>query len=441
MRLHTTTLALLVVGLVLGASIGAPHALQPVAAQAVPGTIAYVRGSEIRLIEPDGSNDRAMWSAPAGDPRAPFTITSLDWRPDAGELAFASDHERLTSIFERDLYAVRPNGSGLRKLTNGPTHAELAAFPTGSVTVTVSNLRGGGPYFVYVAGAAEPQTVGGAAGSSHTLTFNNVADWGPGRIQAVVAFFGPNRWFNASGADVQAGRTVSSGTLTIAGAGSQFFGAFLPSWRADGSKLGFMQGCGAIKQVAVSPQPGELGEVAARPNVAGVTCYADWSPQPASANQLLYSDLFMEGHIYRTTEGSNAAGELLVSHAAADLLLDLQWLPDGSGFLYVLATDFSSDIQTWRTANLYRYSFATRATTRLTNFSGELVRGAGVSPDGRTIVFERAATFAGASDLWLMGQDGSNLRLLVNGGAQPDWSQNALPPQPTRRASIPFVMR
>ncbi len=426
----------------LAPSIWEPRLSSPVVAQADPGTIAYVRaGNQIRLIEPDGSNDRAIWSTPAGDAAAPFTITSLDWRPDAGELAFASDHERLHSYWGRDLYALRPNGSGLRKLTNGPSQAELAAFPKGSVTLTVSNLRGGGPYFVYVAGAAEPQTVGGGAGSSQTLTFNNVADWGPGRVQGVVAFFGPNRWFSSAFADVQAGKTVNAGTLLISGTGSTTFGAYLPSWRSDGTKIGFQQGCGAIKQVAAEPPPGQLGEVAAAPNVAGVTCLSDWAPQPGIANPLLYADLFLEGHIYRTSEGSTGAGELLVTHAAADLLLDLQWLPDGSGFVYVLATDFTVATQTWRTANLYLYRFATRVSTPLTSFSGELVRSAAVSPDGQSIVFERAATYAGASDLWLIRQDGSNMRLLVSGGAQPDWSQRALPALPTRRASIPFVMR
>ena len=197
------------------------------------------RRNQIRLIEPDGSNDRAIWSTPAGDAAAPFTITSLDWRPDAGELAFASDHERLHSYWGRDLYALRPNGSGLRKLTNGPSQAELAAFPKGSVTLTVSNLRGGGPYFVYVAGAAEPQTVGGGAGSSQTLTFNNVADWGPGRVQGVVAFFGPNRWFSSAFADVQAGKTVNAGTLLISGTGSTTFGAYLPSGAATAPESAF----------------------------------------------------------------------------------------------------------------------------------------------------------------------------------------------------------
>jgi len=54
-------------------------------------TIAYARGGEIRLVEPDGTNDRSLWTVPRPD--LPYTVTSLAWKPDATELAFSSDHE------------------------------------------------------------------------------------------------------------------------------------------------------------------------------------------------------------------------------------------------------------------------------------------------------------------------------------------------------------
>jgi hypothetical protein len=426
----------LVVGVLAGVS-----ALRPVTAQTLPGTIAYIRNhQEIRLIEPDGRNDRSVWALPAGDPTYPFTISSLDWRPDAAEIAFASDHERITSIFERDMYAVGPDGYGLRKLTNGPVHSALASYPRGTVTLTVRNNRGGGPYLIYVAGAPAPQMVSGPAGSTQTLTFSNVADFGPGHLQSTVAMFGLDRWFSAAAAaDVQAGQTVHAGTLTITGAGLREFGASQPSWRADGSKLGFMQSCAAIKQVPVYPAPGLLGEIAVTPNVSGPVCFADWGPTPALANQVLYLTLFPEQYIYRTTEGSTAAGDLLVTFGMGDLLLDLQWLPDGSGFLYTIATDWSTSAGTWQTANIYRYRFATRSATRLTNFSGDLARGVSVAPDGQWIVFDRAETFDGPSDLWLMRHDGSDLRRLAQNGARPAWSLRA--PQIPHRVFVPSVIR
>ncbi len=418
----------------------------PAKAQVAPGTIAYVRGNaEIRLIEPDGANDRSIWTAPAGDPRMPSTIKGLDWKPDAGELAFASDHERNHSIFEQDIYTIRPDGSSLRKLTNGPTHEELAAYPKGSVTITVHNFAGAGPYFVYLAGAAEPQSV--TAAGSQTLTFHNVADFGPGLLQGAVAIFGLDRWYPGPGVavDVQPGQTAPGGTLTISGAGTRYFGAYLPSWRSDGSNVGFMQGCGAIKQISANPPPGSLGDDAAKPNVLGVTCFGDWAPVASRANQVLYSEYFVDQTIYLTTEGSTDKGEALIVLQRGDALFDLQWLPDGSGFLYVVATDFTIDVGTWQTANIYVYNFATRGSVKLTSFSGELVITASVSPDGQQIVFGRADTYGGQADLWIVRRVGGDLRLLTRNGHSPAWSLRApeLPPPPPSelRVFVPLIMR
>ena len=55
------------------------------------GTIAYVRGgTEVRLIEPDGSNDRRLWTHP--DETQELGIYGVAWRPDGKELAFSSAH-------------------------------------------------------------------------------------------------------------------------------------------------------------------------------------------------------------------------------------------------------------------------------------------------------------------------------------------------------------
>src|SRR5512138_1276146 len=76
-------------------------------AYADPGTIAYVRsndatGDEIRLIEPDGTNDRLMWKT-----NVPLNgvqqISALTWNPGASELAFASRHEEACSLYNSDV--------------------------------------------------------------------------------------------------------------------------------------------------------------------------------------------------------------------------------------------------------------------------------------------------------------------------------------------------
>jgi TolB protein len=44
------------------------------------------------------------------------------------------------------------------------------------------------------------------------------------------------------------------------------------------------------------------------------------------------------------------------------------------------------------------------------------------SPDGRTIAFSRQATEQGLPDIWLVGADGTDARLLVEGGLAPSWA-------------------
>jgi hypothetical protein len=162
MRIHIVRVAALCACVVLALAALQRTTPRPVSAQTDSGTIAYVRpndatGDEIWLIQPDGSNDRRIWSAGQPDPNGILEISDLDWRPDASALAFASDHEFACSIFESDLYTIWPDGSGFRRVTNAPACAALANYPKGSVTVTVRNFTTRGPFFVYVQGAPEVQ--------------------------------------------------------------------------------------------------------------------------------------------------------------------------------------------------------------------------------------------------------------------------------------------
>jgi len=67
------------------------------------GQIAYIRnGAEIRLIEPDGANDRRLWTHPAAT-----GINGLAWRPDHKELEFSSGHAAVTSLYQADISGSR----------------------------------------------------------------------------------------------------------------------------------------------------------------------------------------------------------------------------------------------------------------------------------------------------------------------------------------------
>ena len=417
---HTSSFLLAVLLLTLAELPSAGH--QPAAA-ASRGTIAYIRGgAEIHLIEPDGSRDRRIWTHPRPDLAATMGVNGLAWRPDGKEIAFSSEHEAAQSLYQSDIYAIRPDGGGLRKITNPPDPGEYARFPKGSVSVTVRN-GGTGPFaapssffIVYVAGAAEPQSVALPPGSSRTLTFQDVADFGA-HPQPVVAMFGKSRWF-IPGVDVQAGRTVQAGVLNIAGKGLENFGAFGVAWRSDGAQLSYGMGnCAGLFAVPTDPLAGSHQDRPLLPGTSsGNVCTWDWGPTPDTANKVLLGGGLLDPNIYLATEGGDTRGEKLVGADPTDVLLEVEWLPDASGFLLSVSTGGA--------ANLYEYSFNTRATTQLTRFENEFVRSFSVSPDGRSVVFERAEQFRGGNaDLWVMQLDGRDMRLLVRNGSGPSWGR------------------
>jgi len=386
-------------------------------------TIAYIRnGAEIRLIDPDGSNDRRLWSLPRTDLAATMGINGVAWRPDGREIAFSSAHEAVQSLYLSDLYGIRPDGSGLRRITNPPDPDEYAHDRKGTVTVTVTNAPAGilaapsTSFLVYVAGAEEPQQVALPPGSSRTLTFENVADLGS-HPQPVVAMFGKSRWF-IPGVDVVAGRTVQAGVLNISGKGLELFGAYGVAWREDGSQLTYGLGnCGGLFSVPADPAAGSHQD---KPPLAGSAsanvCTWDWGPTASTANQILMGGGMLDANIYLATAGSGSRGEKVMSAGATDLMIEVEWLPDASGFLFALSTGSS--------ANIYKYNFAGHQTTQLTHFDGEFVRSFSVAPDGQSIAFERAREFrGGSSDLWVMRADGRGQRLLVKNGSGPSWGK------------------
>ena len=391
------------------------------------GTIAYIRGgTEIRLVGSDGSDDRRLWTHPQAT--EDVGLHDLAWRPDGQELAFSSSHFGVASLYHADLYAIRPDATGFRKITNPPDYGEYARYPKGSVSVTLSNDQpiyrqsqaSAGVFFVYVVGAEEPQAVTLPPGSSKTLLFKSVADFGD-HAQAVVAMYGQYRWF-IPGLDVRAGQTVKAPPFGITGDGIELFGAFRPVWRSDGSRVSYRSGLCLINSVPARPTPGEYNfEPLFKGDQPSGACTWDWGPTPALANQLIYTENSAGGgsSVYRIAEGGTHPGTKLHTFSDLDyqLLHDLRWLPDGSGFLYS-QTNLMQDA-----SNIFRYDFATRRATPVTNLEGEFARRFDLSPDGGWIVFERAKVLDDYKDvdLWVVRTDGTGARLLVRRGLAPSW--------------------
>lgn len=393
------------------------------------GTIAYIHdGTEIRLIDPSGSNDHRLWTHP--DATAALGINDLAWRPDGRELAFSSSHEAASSLYAADLYSINPDGSGLRKVTNSPDRSEFDRFPKGTVTLTVRNTQytfqqtqaSAGVFIIYIAGAEKPQQVTLPPGSSKTLVFKSVADFGH-KAQAVVAMWGKFRWF-IPGLDVEAGRTVKSPDLTISGNGIESYGAYRPVWRSDGSEISYRTGVCTIDRVPSNPP---VGEFFFKPMFSGKlpfgTCYWDWGPTSALKDQIIYTENAGEhSSIYQMKEGSSHPGTWITDYADIQyqLLYDLRWLPDGSGFLY-------STVNLMRDAgNIFHYDFKTKQTTQVTHLENEFAHAFCISPDGSRIVFERSKSSDyedNTSDLWIMNVNGTEARLLVRNGQKPSWGR------------------
>jgi hypothetical protein len=195
----------------------------------VSGSIAYVGQNNdgypvtVNSIAPDGSDQQTLWTHPGTLPDL-NTIYDVAWKPDATELAFSSNHDELHSAFHSDVYGVKPDGSGLRRITNPPSKAELEAggYQTGTVIGKVRNDYGNlSLLFLYIEGALDSVSVPALTKDDEvSFTVPDVADLGAGLHYVVFT------WADSGDAnckeyqpsaivDVQPGQTVDAGTLTF----------------------------------------------------------------------------------------------------------------------------------------------------------------------------------------------------------------------------------
>jgi Tol biopolymer transport system component len=350
------------------------------------------------------------------------------WSPDGKQLVFSSGHASVASIYHADLYLISQDGTGFRKLTNPPEYSQYSKYPKGKVTVTVRNNAysfqtsnaTAGTFFVYVVGADAPQIINVAPGGSKTITFNSVADFGK-KAQAIVAIYGNYRWF-APGTDVEAGKTIKAPDFGISGDGIEYFGAFRPVWRSDGSEISYRTGTCTVNRIPINPPQGEYYyQSMFGGKLPFGACAWDWGPTSATANQIIYTENSDESAIYLLNEGGTHPGKKLTNFSTIQyqLVNDLRWLPDGSGFLYSTATIFRD------ASNIFRYDIKTKQTTQITKLENQFAKKFSISPDGQWIVYERSKEYEDSSpiDLWIQPMDGSNAKLLVKNGYSPSWGK------------------
>jgi Tol biopolymer transport system component len=430
------------------------------AAQSNPpeGIVAYVReGRQIRLVAPDGTNDRLLWEhPPARQAPAIQGISSLAWHPAGHSLAFSSNHENAYSYYDYDLYTIGLKGTALHRLTNTPDRSELSKFPQGQVSVTIENRQvpsaAGAPsfrttsfFFVYVNGAEKPKTVSVPPGGRETLVFPvaKITD-GP---QPVIAIGGLRRWPGAS-IRVQPGQTLPV-TLVINGPGLKEFGAFGPVWSSDGARVAYRLGmCAGILSVPATPSPGTtIGKAVAGTGKNRPACVFDWAPAAVAGPPILFAGWLAESgqtdnSIYQTDEEGARLTRLVHFDAPSERIMAIQWMPDGSGFLFTrVESRGGADTST----NLYRYDFSTRTFVRMTRLQDDQhVRAFSVSPDGRRVVYEVGKLFYFPADadqpaLRMIRIDGSQDRPLVANASSPAWgrtpaaSHSSVPAGPAAR--------
>ena len=399
------------------------------------GMIAYTRNDEeIRLIDSAGHNDKKLWSHP--DAKKPFGVFDIAWRPDGKELVFSSGHQNMVSLYHADLYGIRPDGSGLRKITNTPDYNSLGNYKKGTVTVTLKNLQysfqtaqsSTGIFTVYVIGADMPQQVLLPPGTIKTIVFKNVADFGD-HAQPIVAIYGQIRWI-MPGTDVQAGKNTKAPDFAISGNGYEYYGAFRPVWKNDGTQISYRDGMCVVKTIPAKPDMGVQFKPLFGEKGPSGSCYWDWGTTPALANQVLYyldaSEETSGFYMRQEGETTKPPVPLYLSPYGA---YDLKWLADGSGFIYSKNYYRESDYK--RVSNIFRYDIATKKHTQVTDLKDGYARQFSVSPSGKWIVYEKCQideeksetlNFI-SSDLWIISSNGTGDRLLVKNGSSPSWSR------------------
>jgi len=252
-------------------------------------------------------------------------------------------------------------------------------------------------------------------------------------------------------ADVQPNKTVPGGNLIISEySGIDAFGTGKVSWKADGSALAYgMRSGSRISQIPASPPYGSTGQPLpvvehAAPNLVA------WGPTEATKDLYLYfsKDNWMDegvAGIYLNTVGDATGGAQLVYVDIPDgeMVYDIEWLPDASGFLFSVTY-----INLGTFTNIFRYDFGDPPTvTRVTTLPDDQgARAFSISPDGQEVVFEWVPDIFldQTSSLWIINSDGSGApRWLANDAGRPAWGPGATPgPAPLdKRVYLPLVIK
>lgn len=437
--------------------------------------IAYVSPSrtsqQIRLVHPDGSQDRLLWQAPPNTERL-NGIGELSWRSDASELAFDSGHDWQRSLYLRDIYSVAPNGAHVRRLTRPPAPGEESGYPTGVVTFWFDSYALGDVQ-LYIEGADAPISFTSKVGYSYQIT-QTLSDLGE-NVRQYIRLYDPyhlnNNWCNyneAAWVDVVAGQTTDGGRISFGVADDYTCPQTLrPAWTYNDNQLLYL-----FAEASVTTYQAENN----------IWQMSGAAPPTTNGTRLLdYSQYLLEGRVFLAAPGRTAetADQLLVAVrqspgvsnifkapmadaglrefidlGSCELSCDvagLAWWPDGSGFVFsrVEGRFGSGGIET--VSVIYRYTFTGQQLTALYQIPDQVIGRLDISPDGSQIVFEQGDQLDETTEsygreplllcpcqLWIANSDGTDAHQLVSDGRAPVWSPAPLPtaPPPTATPTV-----
>ncbi len=386
-------------------------------------------GQQVRLINPDGSNDRAVWNIPQPEFYALFDVALS---PDGTSIAISSPHEDACSLLRSDVFTMDTSGNNLRRLTSPPTCADSDHLPRGSVRVTFENqLSDVSTFVIYVEGARNRETVTVLPGSTKTWTFHDVADYGPGYRHRIVAVSDTtDAWLDPLvSADVIPGQTSTANALyriSNSTAALNFF-AFGLDWRPTTNTIGYSLG-GDLKTIGPNAPIGSIGDSL---NLIDVTYTWAWSDD---GKWVAYVDNSTDS-IYIWEPGSSTPPRKIVNNT--DLTANikgLDWVPGENKVIFAYEDYISYE-------NLYAVSWDENDETlvNLTQFDGSAPDGQyanypSVSPDGQSIVFQYRTWPTGTAELWTIKMDGSQMQSLGVQGVRPDWGGG----QPSAPTAVMF---
>ncbi|MEJ2643227.1 MAG: hypothetical protein P8010_27100 [Desulfosarcinaceae bacterium] len=219
------------------------------------GTIAYLEENDegdpiaIGTLDPNTNETQTIWTHPDGY----FDLYSnLAWKPDGTELAFLSDHDFQFSIFRADIYAIKPDGSGLHHV---PGYRDVVDENLPRVTVRgaieADTGVSGATYSIImgIQGTDKGQMITVSEGETVSFTIHDVPVLDDPDVfnQPLILQY----WGGGCGAGIEYAfpmGMVANGGVDIGT--TPFFAAnciglltgYLPSdlsWKYDGSEIGF----------------------------------------------------------------------------------------------------------------------------------------------------------------------------------------------------------